>query len=130
MSIGSSWSLSRRFIATAHRYDPNQVMTNMPEISQVTRTADYAAAQSDRWLFIAALIVLGIVVAYVARYFVKQYEGLVTDFRQDRHKYEETLLRLTQEQGAMTKDLAVVLDRNTKVMEACNEELRMLRMNR
>lgn len=100
----------------------------MPEISQVARTADYAAAQSDRWLFIAALIVLGIVVVYVARYFVKQYEGLVTDFRQDRHKYEETLLQLTQEQGAMTKDLAVVLDRNTKVMEACNEQLRRLRI--
>src|SRR5579862_8617566 len=103
-------------------------MTNMPDIAQVTRAADYAAGQSDRWLFIAALIVLGIVVGYVARYFVKQYEGLVTDFRQDRHKYEETLLRLTQEQGAMTKDLAVVLDRNTKVMEGWNEQLEMLRM--
>lgn len=103
-------------------------MTNMPNISQISGAADYAAAQSDRWLFIAALVVLGFVVAYVARYFVKQYESLVSDFRQDRHKYEETLLRLTQEQGAMTKDLAVVLDRNTKVMEACNEELRMLRV--
>jgi hypothetical protein len=100
----------------------------MADVSQVTKAADYAAAQSDRWLFIAALIALGFVVAYVARYFVKQYEGLVTDFRQDRHKYEETLLRLTQEQGAMTKELAVVLDRNTKVMDACNEQLRMLRM--
>jgi hypothetical protein len=103
-------------------------MTNMNETASVLKAADYAAAQSDRWLFIAALIVLGVVVAYVGRYFVKQYEGLVTDFRQDRHKYEETLLRLTQEQGAMTKDLAVVLDRNTKVMEACNEQLRMLRV--
>jgi hypothetical protein len=104
-------------------------MTDMPEgVSQITKAADYAAVQSDRWLFIAALIVLGFVVAYVARWFVKQYEGLVTDFRQDRHKYEETLLRLTQEQGAMTREVAVVLDRTTKVVEACNEELHILRL--
>ena len=44
--------------------------------------ADHAAQQNDRWLFIAALIVLGIVIVAVARYFVAEHSATARDHRQ------------------------------------------------
>lgn len=53
-------------------------------MTDLANLADHGSQQSDRWLFIAVLIVLGLVVLFVARYFVRQHEGLLADHKQAR----------------------------------------------
>jgi len=104
-------------------------MTNMNAIDLV-RSVDHAAAMNDRWLFIASLVVFGVFAGLVMRYFVKQHEGLIEDHRQARDTYQESLRGVVAEQSAANAKLIVCLDNNTKVLEECRDELRLVRMER
>ena len=102
-------------------------MTNMNDLVQLT---NHAATQSDRWLFIASLVVLGVFGALVMRYFVRQHERLIDDHKQARDTYQESLRGLVSEQSAGNAKLIVCLDNNSRVLEECRDELRLSRMER
>ena len=104
-------------------------MTNMNAIDLV-RSVDHAAAMNDRWLFIASLAVFGIFAGFVMRYFVRQHERLLEDHKQARDSYQESLRGVVAEQSAANAKLIVCLDNNTKVLEECRDELRLVRMER
>ncbi len=89
-----------------------------------------AAAQNDRWLFIASLIVFGLFAASVMRYFVKQHENLIQDHKQARDTYQESLRGMVAEQSAANQKLIVCLDNNSRVLEECRDELRLSRNER
>jgi ABC-type nickel/cobalt efflux system permease component RcnA len=93
-------------------------------------SVDHAAAMNDRWLFIASLVVVGIFGAWVVRYFVRQHERLIEDHKQARDCYQESLRGVVAEQSAANAKLIVCLDNNTKVLEECRDELRLVRMER
>ena len=101
-------------------------MTNMNP-TDVLKTVDHAAAMGDRWLFIAALVVCGLFVAYVMRYFVKQHERLIEDHKQARNAYQEGLRGIVAEQSAANAKLIVCLEQNTKVLEECRDQLLLVR---
>ena len=102
-------------------------MTNMNDlISKV----DHAAAMNDRWLFVASLVVFGVFAWIVMRYFVLQHERLIADHKQARDSYQESLRGVVAEQSAANAKLIVCLDNNTKVLEECRDELRLVRMER
>ncbi len=101
-------------------------MTNM-NVSEFLRGVDHAAAQNDRWLFIASLVLLGLFGVWVVRYFVKQHERLLDDHKQSRECYQESLRGVVAEQSATNAKLVVCLDNNTKVLEECRDELRCSR---
>ena len=104
-------------------------MTNM-NMSEFLRGVDHAAAKDDRWLFIASLVLLGLFGVWVVRYFVKQHEQLLADHKQSRECYQESLRGVVAEQSATNAKLIVCLDNNTKVLEECRDELRLVRMER
>ena len=102
-------------------------MTNMNDLVQLT---NHAATQSDRWLFIASLVVLGVFGALVMRYFVRQHERLIDDHKQARDTYQESLRLMVAEQSAANQKLIACLDSNTRVLEECRDELRFSRKER
>ena len=102
-------------------------MTNMTDlISKV----DHAAAMNDRWLFVASLVVFGVFAWFVMRYFVLQHERLIEDHKLARDSYQASLRGVVAEQSAANAKLIVCLDNNSKVLEECRDELRLVRMER
>ena len=104
-------------------------MTNMNP-SELIRAVDHAAGMDDRWLFVASLVVFGVFAAFVMRYFVRQHERLIDDHKQARDSYQESLRGVVAEQSAANAKLIVCLDNNTKVLEECRDEMRLVRMER
>jgi hypothetical protein len=101
-------------------------MTNM-SANEFIKAVDHAAGMNDRWLFIASLVVIGIFGVWVVRYFVKQHERLLEAHRQSRECYQESLRGVVAEQSATNAKLVVCLEKNTKVLEECRDELRCSR---
>ena len=104
-------------------------MTNMIP-SELVQGVDHAAAMNDRWLFVASLVVFGVFATFVMKYFVRQHERLIEDHKQARDSYQESLRGVVAEQSAANAKLIVCLDNNTKVLEECRDELRLVRMER
>ena len=102
-------------------------MTNMNDVVNI---ASHAAAQSDRWLFIATLLVFGVFAVGVMRYFVRQHERLIDDHKQARDSYQESLQGIVADQSAANAKLMVCLDNNTAVLEECRDEIRSSRNER
>ena len=97
---------------------------------EFVKAVDHAAGMDDRWLFVASLVVFGVFAGFVMRYFVRQHERLIEDHRQARDSYAQSLRGVVAEQSAANAKLIVCLDNNTKVLEECRDELRLVRMER
>ncbi len=104
-------------------------MTNMNTVDLV-QVVSAAAQQSDRWLFIASLVVFGVFAAAVMRYFVRQHERLLEDHKEARDTYQESLRGMVTEQSAANAKLITCLESNTRVLEECRDELRHSRLER
>jgi hypothetical protein len=104
-------------------------MTNMNP-TELIRSVDHAAAMDDRWLFVASLGAFALFAWVVMRYFVTQHERLIEDHKEARNTYQESLRGVVAEQSAANAKLIVCLDNNTRVLEQCRDELRMVRMER
>ncbi len=98
--------------------------------SELVQGVDHAAAMNDRWLFVASLVVFGVFATFVMKYFVRQHERLIEDHKQARDSYQESLRGVVAEQSAANAKLIVCLDNNTRVLEECRDELRLVRMER
>jgi hypothetical protein len=99
-------------------------------MTEVVELTTHAAAQSDRWLFVASLIVFGLFAVGVMRYFVRQHEQLLADSKQARDSYQDSLRGIVAEQSAATAKLITCLENNTMVLEECRDELRHSRIER
>lgn len=93
----------------------------MKEILDATNAV---ASQSDRWLFIFALLVLGCFAILVMKYFVKQHERLIDDHKVARDSYQASLINIVAAQAKTTGELGEIIKRNT---EAMVENTNMLR---
>ena len=91
--------------------------------SSASAAADYAAKQTDRWLFIATLIFGAVAAFYVARYFVRVYEKLVEDNHQAALRYESNMAKSVDSQRQTIAELAAVMTRTTEVLERCRETM-------
>ena len=104
-------------------------MTNV-STADLMRVVDHAAGMSDRWLFIASLVVFGVFAAFVMRYFVRQHERLIEDHKEARDTYHASLQRIVSDQGSANAKLIACLESNTRVLEECRDELRHVRLER
>jgi predicted PurR-regulated permease PerM len=93
-------------------------------MNDLLKLADHSAAQSDRWLFIATLIVLGAFAWYVARNFMRQYQALIDDQRKSGTNYQNGLRKLVNEHSTTNQKLITCLNKNTQVLEQCRDALR------
>ena len=98
--------------------------------TDLIRSVDHAAAMNDRWLFVASLVMFGIFAGFVMKYFVRQHERLIDDHKQARDSYQESLRGVVAVQSAANAKLIICLDNNTKVLEECRDELRLVRQLR
>ena len=104
-------------------------MTNM-STTDLIRSVDHAAAMNDRWLFVASRVVFGVFAGFVIKYFVRQHERLIDDHKEARDSYQESLRGVVAVQSAANAKLIICLDNNTKVLEECRDELRLVRQLR
>lgn len=95
--------------------------TNMTDI---LTHAERAARFSDRVLFIASLMVMGLFAIMVARFFVAQYQRLVEDHRKDRDNFTTSLQGIISQQNETARSLTVILERNTDAFKECSEQIR------
>ena len=99
-------------------------------MNELVKLADHSAAQSDRWLFIATLIVLGVFAWLVMKSFVRQHERLIEDHKKARNSYQNSLRKMVAEQSAANQKLIACLDNNSRVLQECGDELRLNREER
>lgn len=78
---------------------------------------NHAAAQNDRWLFIGTLVVLGLFVIGVARYFMKQHQQLIDDHKASRDKSQAVIETIVEKQNETSQEITKVLALNTNAMQ-------------
>ena len=100
-------------------------MTNT--MNELVKAADYAASKTDRWLFIAVLLVSMVGVLLFVRWLIGRYEQLMTEHRLDQQQFSTALLNISAENNKTSKELAVVLDRCDCALEENTDHLRLCR---
>ena len=105
-------------------------------MNEALTLANHAAQQNDRWLFIGALIVLGLVVVAVARYFVaeraeaaRDHKALITDYKAAQEGFQKTLANLVEQGNKTNQELVVCLDRNTRAFGEVEAAIRFCKQH-
>ena len=98
-------------------------MTNM-NTSELLRVVDHAAGMNDRWLFLAAFILLLLGCGIVIFWLVRQLQAIIADHKSLREEHHAALTQIIATQNETTLKLAVCLDRNTAALQECSFELR------
>lgn len=88
----------------------------MPEAELIKKTADYAAMQSDRWLFIALLIIGMLGMWMLAKYFTRQHELLAS-------RLDETNVYVRTTLATMVAESKVVIQMNTDAIRKCESAI-------
>src|SRR6476620_10995979 len=102
-------------------------MTNMNLTPDQFLTAvDHAARSSDRWLFLAAFLLLLTFCAVVIWWLVKQLQGVIADHKALREAHHGALAEIIKGQNEMALKLAVCIDRNTQALDKCTFELQRI----
>jgi hypothetical protein len=97
---------------------------NTNDMTEILRLADVAAGKNDRWLFLAVLLVLGLVVWLAVRWLIIKHEALLTEHRDDQRQYTSSLVSISTAVNATNRELAVVLSRNSAALDDNTSELR------
>ena len=100
------------------------------KVTDLVPIVDHIASKNDRWMFIAALVVLGVFVWFVMRSFMRQHERLIADHKKARNEYQSSLRKVVSEQSAANQKLIQCLNNNSKVLRECRDELRLTREER
>lgn len=99
-------------------------------MGDIAKTVDLAAQQSDRWLFLAAIVLLGIGALAAIRYLVKTLEVAMRDNKDSREVYHTTIGNMAKEATQVSREVTIVLERNSVVMSESTAELRRCREQR
>ena len=97
--------------------------TNM-NTSEFLRAVDHAAAMNDRWLFLAAFLLLIAGCGLVIFWLVKQLQSLIADHRLLRESHHNALAQIIEKQNETSLKLAICIDRNSEALRECAFELR------
>jgi predicted PurR-regulated permease PerM len=97
--------------------------TNM-NTSEFLRAVDHAAAMNDRWLFLAAFLLLIAGCGVVIYWLVKQLQSLISDHRLLRESHHNALAQIIEKQNETSLNLAICIDRNSEALRECAFELR------
>lgn len=91
--------------------------------TDVVKIADYASRQSDRWMFIAILVLFIIGCLYAFRELMKDRAIWMQAWKEDRKNYQDTMYKMVTEGHTVSTTLAVALDRNTAALVQNNRLL-------
>ena len=96
-------------------------------MNDILTVTNHAAAQTDRWLFLLVLAVLGVVVMWAVRWLIGKHEALIIEHRADQLAYTSQLATITKDVNKTNQELAVVLNRNSSALDQNTDELRRQR---
>lgn len=86
-------------------------------------TVTYAAAQSDRWIFVALLAIGVIFSTFLFRYFAKQTDEIRVEMRQQNVEFIEHLKLANREITELVKTAHEIIGRNSVIMERVEKKL-------
>jgi len=89
----------------------------------VINAADYLSKQSVQYLFIATLIVLGVFGWLVVRWLVNENAKSRQEYQASIHDHNKSMEQICDKQNDTQMKLAVVLDNNTRALEARTDSL-------
>lgn len=84
--------------------------------TQLVKLADELSTKSDRWLFIACLLVFFIGVYLVFRVVLRDRAIILTEYKDDRNLYRSSLEAIINEQHAVTNQMRVELAKHTQAI--------------
>jgi hypothetical protein len=120
----------RNFSFSHSTTPPLQTFPKMTNLNMNTgdflSAVDHAARSSDRWLFLAAFLLLLTFCAVVIWWLVKQLQGVIADHNAQREAYHGALSDMIKTQNEMALKLAICIDRNTAALEKCTFELQRI----
>lgn len=91
--------------------------TNQATVLEALKVADYASRQSDRWLFIAALIIGIVFCVWIGRRLISYIETLNEQSRTDAHEYAQALTNHVNKSNELIPLWTARLAENTKAIE-------------
>ena len=98
-------------------------MTNM-NATEFVKAVDHAAGMNDRWLFLAAFVLLLLGCGVVIYWLVKQLQTVIADHKELREAHHGALAQIIEKQNETSLKLAVCIDHNTAALNECAFELR------
>lgn len=105
-------------------------MTNSMIGPEVITTAQQLSKQEHSVLLIIILLVLGtafvLVIKGVAKYFIRQHDMLLSDHKEARAEYHESLQRMLGENHKIMSELGVTLARNTDALNTCTAAFKLV----
>lgn len=104
-------------------------------MSNALPVLDHVAMQSDRWLFIASLIVMGAVLYFVGKMFVNQNTELLEDLREmrvqartDNDMHRKKLEQIIAQQSRQEQEIIDVMRANKMAIEGFAREIQFCRV--
>jgi hypothetical protein len=98
-------------------------MPNM-NVNELVTMVDHAAAMNDRWLFLAAFLLLLVGGGIVIYWLVRQLQHVIADHNALREAHHYALAQIIEKQNETNLKLAVCIDHNTAALNECAFELR------
>ena len=98
-------------------------MTNM-NANELLRAVDHAASMNDRWLFLAAFLLLLLGGGIVIYWLVRQLQALLADHKHLSEAHHQAMADIIRNQSETALKLAVCIDHNTAALNECAFELR------
>ena len=104
-------------------------MTNM-NTTEFLKAVDHAASMNDRWLFLAAFLLLLVLCGAVIYWLVKQLQAVIVDHKASQEAHQSALAEMVKTQNELGLKLAVCIDRNTAALDKCTFELQRIQEQR
>ena len=92
--------------------------------SEFLKAVDHAADMNDRWLFLAAFVLLLLGCGVVIYWLVRQLQIVIADHKELRQAHHTALAQIIEKQNETSLKLAVCIDRNSEALRECAFELR------
>ena len=92
--------------------------------NEFINAVDHAAGMNDRWLFLAAFVLLLAGCCLVVFWLVRQLQAVIADHKELREAHHSALAQIIEKQNETALKLAVCIDRNSAALQECAFELR------
>jgi hypothetical protein len=88
----------------------------------VTKVADYASSQSDRWLFIALLVIGGMSIWFMAKWFMTQLSNSHDSTAAAQQQFANYLTNQAAENVKVISECRVAIQRSNELLEEHQRE--------
>lgn len=94
--------------------------------TELIRIADALSTKSDRWLFIATLVILLMVGVYAFRFLITHLASVSKEYKDDRLMFQTALRQIIQEQAMANQVFKEAIQANTVISQENNVILKGL----